>query len=100
MNKNEALKNEKTDIIADTICKFADSDHTWRYANILILNRKCPAHDQGRERQIATRKDSGGIIVPSLIVKLMSLHIIVDIVGRHLTPINRQETGMKKNVVE
>ena len=30
----------------------------------------------------------------------MSLHIIVDIVGRHLTPINRQETGMKKNVVE
>lgn len=25
---------------------------------------------------------------------------IVDIVGRHLTPINRQETGMKKNVVE
>ena len=28
MNKNEALKNEKTDIIADTICKFADSNHT------------------------------------------------------------------------
>ena len=27
-NKNEALKNEKTDIIADTICKFADSNHS------------------------------------------------------------------------